>query len=255
MISAKRVAAISQMHQEFSYFGDYIMTKRGSLIGALRLRGLDPDALNNNDLIGLTNIAQSFYQHLDSQITVTQYYVHYNGVEVAMASRDNPISHTLSKRRQAFINKQKLSSTDLVHFFEISPSQALSQLGGFDLFMHLSKAPFDAQSRDVVSRHYSKIKSIQFEIGEMKKQAGALTDYLDDVVSRWDGVFQPEKMPLNALWGFTKFLANLDPYYLSDAFQSKAPETAWDSTLPDGASFSPRPLRKKSLVSNSSSRR
>jgi len=248
MISAKQVhaeervkpfkfnqtKAVSELHNEFTYFGDFILTKRGSLIGGIELRGLDSDGLIAEDLEGLSTIARAFYRHIDNHLTVTQYFAHYDGVEVTMADRQHPISDMLSKRRQSFINNQKLSSSRLVHFFEISPSEALSQLGAFDLFKHILQSPFDLSSREAVTRHFSSTKSILCYIEELERQSSTLHDYLDDVVSRWDGVFGPKKMTRNEVWAFNKFLANLNHYYLDGAYTADAPKSGWDSALPDG---------------------
>jgi len=140
----------------------------------------------------------------------------------------------LSKRRQTFINNQNLSSSSLVHFFELSPSEKLSQLGFIDLFKHIVKSPFDHASREVVSRHYSSTKSILCYIEELERQSSNLHDYLDDVVSRWEGVFSPKKMILKEIWSFSKFIANLNHYYLDGAYTADPPKSGWDCALSDG---------------------
>ena len=77
MISAKQVhaeervkpfkfnqtKAVSELHNEFTYFGDFILTKRGSLIGGIELRGLDSDGLIAEDLEGLSTIARAFFRN------------------------------------------------------------------------------------------------------------------------------------------------------------------------------------------------
>lgn len=228
-----QVAAMSDINMEFNLFDGFLVTKKGSLIGAIELQGFDPDGLLSGDLEGLSVIARSFYQHLDSNVIVSQYYAHYDGTEVNLTDRENPVSNLLSKRREAFINSKGLASARIVHYFEIMPSERLNRLGGFDLIKQLAKSTWDKHSREIVKRHFSSVENVVCTIEELESQAETLRNLIKDIVSRWEGIFFAHELNIDELWAFTKFVSNLDPYYL-DGYHGKAPDSGWDVALSDG---------------------
>ncbi len=233
-LKAKEIGAISEMHNELAIYGDFVLTKKGSLLGAVELQGRDPDGLVSEDLQGLSYIGRALYQELDENVIVTQYYAHYDGATVRLRDRKHGIADQLSKSREAFINSKSLSSSSLVHYFEIIPDESLSQLDKGSLFMHFGKALYSAESRDIVKRHFSNVESVVCYFEELERQAQLLTDILSDVQSRWDSTLFPRIMNVNEVWAHVKFVSNLDPYYLRPEYQAEAPDSGWDVTLPDG---------------------
>ncbi|WP_417536643.1 VirB4 family type IV secretion system protein [Methylophaga sp.] len=227
------IGSIPDVHMEHSLYGGFVLTKKGSLLGAIELQGVDPDGLLPGDLEGLSVIARSFYQHLDPRVIVSQYFIHYDGAEIELADRDHPVSHLLSKRREAFINKKALSSARLVHFFEVMPSEKLSQLGGFDLIKQIVKAGWDKPSRDVVRRHFSSVESVTVRLQEANSQVNMLKQIMDDAVSRWEGIFNARQLNIDEIWSVSKFISNLETYYL-DSYHGAAPVSGWDVSLSDG---------------------
>lgn len=233
-LQAKEIGAISEVHNELAVYGDFVLTKKGSLIGAIELQGRDPGGLIAEDLQGLAYIGRALYEELDEGVIATQYYAHYDGATVALRDRDHTISHRLSKSRETFVNKQSLSSSSLVHYFEVLPDESLSQLDKGSLFMHLAKAIVSADSRDIVKRHFSNVESVVCYFEELERQTQVLTNILSDVQKRWDTTLSPRIMSKDEIWAHMKFVSNLEPYYLSDEYKAEAPEGSWDVALPDG---------------------
>ncbi len=234
LLKAKEIGAVSDVHCELAVYGSYVLTKKGSLIGAIELQGRDPDGLIAEDLQGLAYIGRALYQELDDGVIATQYYAHYDGATVRLRDRAHPISHRLSKSREAFVNKQSLSSSSLVHYFEVLPDETLSRLDKVSLLMHMGKAFVSADSRDIVKRHFSNVESVVCFFEELERQTQVLDNILDDVSKRWDSTLAPRVMSVDEIWAHMKFVANLDPYYLSEDFEQTAPEGSWDISLPDG---------------------
>ena len=233
-LKSKEIGAVADVHNELAVYDNYVLTKKGSLIGAIELQGRDPDGLIAEDLQGLACIGRAFYKGLDDGVIATQYYAHYDGATVRLRDRAHPISHRLSKSREAFLNRQSLSSGSLVHYFEVLPDEALSKLDKGSLFMHLAKSLVSADSRDVVKRHFSNVESVVCYFEELDRQAQDLGNILDDASKRWDSTLAPRIMTVDEIWAHMKFVANLDPYYLSDEFSQAAPDGSWDVSLPDG---------------------
>lgn len=234
-VKKSEVAPITDLNLEFTQYKGFVLTKKGSLIGAIELKGVDPDGLQLPDLEGLSVIARSFYQHLDSDTIVSEYYAHYDGVECDLKPRSDAVSNLLSERRKAFINDKGLSQSKIVHFFEIMPSEKLNRLGVADLIFHFFKAYilWDKDSKEVIKRHFSSVESVICYFDELERQANLLQSQLTDLVARWDGLFNASLLNIDQQWSFMKFLANLDPYYL-DQYRAKAPINGLDVALSDG---------------------
>lgn len=228
------IGAVSDVHTEYAHFGDFVLTKKGSLIGAVELQGRDPDGLQSDDFQGLSYLGRALYQELDESVIATQYYAHFEGIDVHLRGRLHPIADKLSRSRATFVNRKSLSSSSLVHYFEVLPSERLSKLDTASLFMHAAKAIFDADSRDVVKRHLSHVESLMCYFDELERQSGALSDLLMDVCSRWDSVLTPKRLSVGEMWAHMKFVANLDPYYLSADYDANPPDNGWDGSLADG---------------------
>ena len=152
---------ITDMHQEYGLFNRYCLTKKGTLIGGIELDGRDPDGLTESDFTALSLIARSIYQNLpDSIISIVQYYIHYEGANISLKRRKNPVSDVLSKNRQHFLNGQNLSTSKIIHFFEVSPNENLTRLNPANLFKHLVLSIKYPSSRQIVSRYFSTEKSM-----------------------------------------------------------------------------------------------
>ena len=238
MISAKTtpsaVAAVSGLHREFMPYGHAVLTKKGSLIGGLMMEGRDADGMNDEDFRALSLVGRSVFQDLPSHVIVTQYYAHFEGLEFAFRARRHPVSDMLSKRRAAFLNDMGLSSSVLIHLFEVLPEERLSQLRPWDVLAHCMKAPFLSASREALKAHLSSTESLVCFGEALERQADELHDIIKTACAKWDAPLSPQPMTIRDLWAHCKFLANCDPYYLTEAFRGDIPASNWDVCLPDG---------------------
>ncbi|MDR4483121.1 MAG: hypothetical protein R3B95_07835 [Nitrospirales bacterium] len=90
------MASITDLHAECLVYDQYLLTKRGSLIGGLVVEGRDGDGLTPDDFQGLSLLARSVYQDLPASVIVTQYYAHFAGMPIQLKARAHPIAHMLS---------------------------------------------------------------------------------------------------------------------------------------------------------------
>lgn len=229
----KEIKGVAELYTELAPYGDYCLTKKGSLIGAIALTGRDSDGLIEEDFVGLSLLASSFYKDLSSKVIRTQYYAHFDGAKITLKERDNRVSEMLSQRRVKFINSKRLSSHSLVHYFEVLPDESLSKLNAFDLLSHIGKSFVNKDSKEIVRRHFSEKQSVVCFLAELEKQKNMLDDIIADVCSRWEGLFKPVQLSIDDMWAHMKFIANLDPYYLTDDYKGVAPDSSWDICLPD----------------------
>src|SRR6185369_1521543 len=94
------------------------LTKTGSLIGAIRLSGIDPDAMTKMDNARASVVCANIYGAQPIEISVTQFYIHVENQRVSLRDRAHPVSHRLSKAREAAMNERGVAATHLVHFLE-----------------------------------------------------------------------------------------------------------------------------------------
>ncbi len=228
------IAAGASLHREFMPYGQAVLTKTGSLIGGIILEGRDADGLGDDDFRALSLVARGVYQDLPSHVIVTQYYAHFEGVEFRFRPRSHPVSHLLSQRRAAFLNQRGLSSSVLFHLFEVLPDERLSHLSGLDVLAHCVKAPFQSASREALKAHLSSVERLVCYGEALETQADALYDLVTTACAKWDALLAPRPMTIRELWTHSKFLANFDPHYLTEAYQGAVPASNWDVSLPDG---------------------
>jgi type IV secretion system protein VirB4 len=235
MLQKPKLGPITDLYDEYALLGNYCLTKKGTLIGGIRLEGRDPDGLTKPDFMGLSLIARVLYQELPSAITtITQYYIHLKSAKVNIAKRDNPISDRLSKNREKFLNQKGLSSSQIVHFFEIKPDENLSKLNPLSFFKHGAMSFFNKDSREILKHFFSHEDSIVVYKDDLDRQKRDLDNTLDEVRDRWDSIFQSTVLTPNELWAYMRFFANLDPDYLTEALGEDIPRDQWDLLLPDG---------------------
>ena len=107
---AKLASPITDLHQEFASFGDFCLTKKGTLIGAIEIEGRDPDGLDPDDFLALSLINRSIMMNLPESVrSLTQYYIHYEGARVRLKQRENKICQYLADNRQNFLNARTLT--------------------------------------------------------------------------------------------------------------------------------------------------
>ncbi len=231
----KVTTGVGRLHLEDSWFQGLLLTQKGSLIGGVKLEGRDPDGLNKDDFEGLTTIASRFFSELESNIIVTQYFGHYDGAEIFIKERKHPTSNLLSKRREEFLNKQNLTSTTLVFLFEIMPEVTQVDIGALNFLVNAFKSVYSKDARRIVSNSLSKSSNVIMALSALRVQADSLNEVMTDFTQDWESLVNPKIMNKSSLYSFLKYTSNLNPYYLSSAYDVlKAPDERLDRMLPDG---------------------
>lgn len=217
------------------YSNHFVLTKNSSLMGAIELSGRDPDGLTAEDHAAMCAISQSIYGALNRDITITQYFAHFDGVQVELRRRADPIADTLSQRRVAYLNGRQLSGSRIVHYFEIDPDENLNQLNVLDMLKNLGKAVFDKRSRVVLKNSISGDKMFLIELQQLDRMAAQLEDTITEVTQKWGGVMtHARQLTVQEIWAHQRFLATLDPNALALGLTEAVPEEDMDLCLSSG---------------------
>ncbi|WP_459903939.1 VirB4 family type IV secretion system protein [Desulfosarcina cetonica] len=210
------------------------MTKKGTLLGAIEIDGRDPDGLNKDDFLAMSLISRSICLNLpDSVRGITQYYLHFNGSQVSLKPRSNPVSDYLSKSRERFLNGKIMSSTRIVYFFEIDPEENLTKQNPLTFLKHLMLAFRNKNSREIITRYLSSTETIMAYERDLRRQATELLDLLQEVKARWDTIFGARILTIEELWRYCRFFANLNPDFLA-CMPEAVPDEQWDVLLAEG---------------------
>ena len=234
MLSSVKQAPISEIHQEFGRWGDFVLSKSTSLIGAIELEGRDPDGFLKPNFDAMTFITRDIYQNIPDNIVITQYYAHITDCKVSLKDREHSVCHTLSKRRESFLNGFSLTRSKIIHFFEIKPRENISKLDIFSLVKHFGMSLVDKDSRTIIRNHFSNQGAIVAHAEELDQQHSILDNAIDEVIEKWGLLITCKKLPIEELWGFNRFLSNLEPGLIDSASSEVIPTDNWDIALSDG---------------------
>lgn len=125
-----------------------VYTYSGTVIGGLELTGLDPTFVTDAVRKTVSAMLRNIFQLLPANVTLTEYYVHYEGVKVKIADRENPRSQLLSKRRQAFLNKERnLNGSRIYWLLEVEPTENLNSVFSLTFAKNLFNSIFDTDAR------------------------------------------------------------------------------------------------------------
>lgn len=231
---AFKVEPIGDLFSVRSRYKEFFLTTHGSLIGAMELGGIDPDGLLPDDHTDLAKIKRSMLGHLDRSISILEVYVHYDGAKVALKRRSHPISDLLSQERSAALNGKNLSGSALFHFIEVKPRVSLNRLSLLGLVENGYKALFDPNARRVLLNYFTDTGCVYVDREEIERQRVRLREALNDLSQKWTGVMSARPLGLNETWARMRFLATLDPRYLTDGVQEIVPSDDLDLCLPSG---------------------
>ena len=227
--------SISELHLELEPFGNFLLTKRGSLIGAIELTGRGPDGLSQEDYLALSLIARNIYQGFAEEISITQYYSHFDNPSIALKERKHPVSKLLSERRQEFLLGQKLTSSNIVHYFEIDPPETLSKLSLGPALKHLAFAVTNPQSREIIKNMLSGNRMLMCFLDDLERMGQELQTTISDVCAKWGALMNCRQLALPEVWGHCRFLSNLNPALLTTGKSEPIPAERWDAHLSDGS--------------------
>jgi len=234
MGAREKIGSVLDLHSCYGVFNGFVLTKTGSLIGAIELSGRDPDGMAEIDHQGLMHIARVIYGKLPREVSVTQYFAHFEGAKVSLARRKHPISDLLSQRRAQFLNGRELCNSRLVHYFEIAPPENTSKLDVAGLVKHLAMAPVSAASRRVVQQTVSKQGALLYIAEQLERQSWALKDAIAVLIAKWSGMMGVHQLGVDEMWAHMRFLATLQPRRLETALLETPPESNWDHFLTSG---------------------
>jgi type IV secretion system protein VirB4 len=230
----EKLGSVLDLHNCYGIHDGFVLTKTGSLIGAIELTGRDPDGMAPIDHVGLMHIARVIYSKLPKNLTITQYFAHFEGAQIHLARREHPISDLMSQQRAQFLNRRGLCNSRLVHYFEAVPPEDFNKLDIAGLVKHMAMAPMNAASRRAVSRAFSKDGALLFIAEQLDRQAWALKDALSVVCAKWSGVMGARALNLKETWAHMRFLATFQPRRLDTAMLEEPPKANWDQFLTSG---------------------
>ena len=199
--------------------GDFVLTRNGTLVGAIGLSGRDPDGLSADDHQGLSMIARRIYTSIDPSISIVQCYTHFEGAQVQLKRRHHPVSDRLSSDRQNALNDRHIASANLVHFFEMAPREDLNTINPKGFLKHGFQSLFSETSRGVLLNYLSDQGVVYVQQAEIERQSMALMDTLKQVAGKWSGVMHADILSAQSLWAQLRFMATLDPRYLKDSLR------------------------------------
>ncbi|KJS30747.1 MAG: hypothetical protein VR64_14535 [Desulfatitalea sp. BRH_c12] len=232
---APKNGPITELFQEFAVAGDFCLTKKGTLLGAIEIDGRDPDGLTREDFIGLSLINRSICMNLPEAVgSITQYYLHFEGAQIRLKQRANPVSHFLSQNRQRYLNDKRLTGAKIIHCYEVEPDENLTKLGLLTLCKHLLIAGKNKQSRLILGKYLNAGNAVIAYAQDLERQQRQLREVLFETQARYDTLFGARILPQNELWAFCRFLANMDPNLLYDSAAEAVPAEQWDLLLAEG---------------------
>jgi type IV secretion system protein VirB4 len=234
MGAREKIGSVLDLHTCYGVYNGFVLTKTGSLIGAIELSGRDPDGMAPIDHQGLMQIARVIYGKLSRNISVTQYYAHFEGAQVSLKRRDHPISELMSRRRELYLNSRALCNSRLTHYFEIQPPENTSKLDIVGLLKHLVMSPASAASRRAVRQTLSKEGALLFIAEQLERQSWQLRDALSVLIAKWSGMMDARRLAIDEVWAHMRFLATLQPRRLETALLEKPPASNWDHFLTSG---------------------
>lgn len=195
-------------------FDGLFLTTTGGLLGAIELSGIDPDALTKADATRLAVMTANIFGSVPPFVAITQHYVHAEGTRITLRDRPaSPLSHRLSKAREAALNGRGLATARLVHLFHYADPAGINT--GFAAALgRLPMMAFDRNERRNILARLKAPNALLVREQELRQRAGQLKKVMEDAAAKWSLAMDARVMRPAECWRFIKFLANLDPRYL-----------------------------------------
>lgn len=223
-----KIGNVTDFFSVIEPLGDFMLTKFGGIIGGFELSGIDPDGLDSDDHIALSFITRAIYGRLPKNISISQYYIHYDGVKTELRKRDDVRFDVLSKRREEHLNKQNLSTSRIFHLLEVEPDADLNNLDFLQTIKHVGNAVFNASSRKILKNKFSNTQAVLRDVEVLSRNAMLLQDTIKEVQSKWDGLFRVRVLNNNDIWALMRFLASGDPEMLRIGLKESVPDLHLD---------------------------
>ena len=210
------------------------LTKNSALIGAVELTGRDPGGFSHEDHAALCAISQSIYNKLHRSITITEYFTRFDGAKIQLRPRNDPVSDTLSKSRMDYLNSKTLSTSRIIHYFEIDPDDNLNKPNLTSTLKNLGTAIFDKKSRLILKNSISRDKMFLIEMEQLDRMEAQLQGAISEVVAKWGGLFGARQLSMQEIWAHMKFLGGMDPSALERGLAEAIPEEDLDIYVSSG---------------------
>lgn len=210
------------------------LTKNTGIIAAIEISGRDPDGLDSFDHAALSAISQRIYGKLNRDISITEYYQHYDGVKISIKSREDEISNTLSTKREDYLNSKNISGSRIVHYFEIEPVENINRLNFISVIKHFGLAAFNEKSRVLLKNKISADKAFLVELAELARMRAILQDAIQEIMSKWKGLCEVKQLTMQEIWAHMRFLANMSPDAEANGLNELVPDEDMDVYLSPG---------------------
>jgi type IV secretion system protein VirB4 len=205
-----------------------ILTRTGSLIGAVESSGINPDTLSHDEVAAYTLIDALNSQPLHRNLTLWRVFAHVDGEKIALKRRSDKLCDYLSRVRQAHLNNQPLYQTRLVWFFEVHSDTSVAKMTRWAFWRGLLRNDPAAWG----FFHESQLLKHQMQL--LDAQRIVLKDTIAGTVARWKGFADCRPLSTQQMWAWLRFLATTDQANLTDAVNEDVPAMNIGSYLLDG---------------------
>jgi type IV secretion system protein VirB4 len=214
-------------------YGDSIITKNSSLIGGVKLSGVDPIGLSEDKFESYTDLFRGIIQLLPSNTVLHQYYVHHKGANLTAQKRDYEKVNAISNNRMNFLNERGLSESFITHLIEMATPTNLNSFGDLAFLSNALAAVFDKDARKLLIASLSNRKATIIRRTELEETNFRLENELKQYCDKL-GLFSFDNSSMKAkdLWAFMRFIGNLDYSYLKA--NEEPPTSNWHSHLLSG---------------------
>jgi len=218
-----------------------VYTYTGGVFGAIELTGVDPTGLTPSQGSRISLLLRNVVQLLPLSVTLTQYYIHNDGVKIRLAERDNPRSQLLSSRRQSFCNNvRNLNASRIFWTVEVHPEENLNRLFSAEFLKNLFNSMFDDEARRRLRLAFSGRDAFIVERQAFEKQCALLKETLKDLDLRLSFISDDNRLlDAGGIWRLQKFLATFNHHWLSPRRNVSVPSEMWDCLALDGDRVEP----------------
>jgi len=218
-----------------------VYTYTGGVFGAIELTGVDPTGITPSQGRRITQLLRNVVQLLPLNVTLTQYYIHHDGVKIRLVQRDSPRSQLLSSRRQSFCNKvRNLNASRIFWTVEAHPEEDLNRLFSAEFLKNLFSSLFDDEARRRLRLTFSGRDAFIVERRAFEKQCALLKETLRALDLRLSFLSDDNRiLDAGGIWRLQKFLATFNPHWLSGRRNVTVPPEQWDCLALDGDGVEP----------------
>ena len=214
-------------------FENFAITKSSSLIGGVNISGVDPVGLSPERMKDIAALIKVVVQLLPETASLYQYYCHYQGVKVEFKERGEKKIDAVLKNRQDFLNGRNLANSFIHHFIELPTPSNLNSIKDISFLTNLLNSLINKNARKTLISSLSAQKAVNIRRDEIEQACSRLANEITQYKDKLGLISQDnDKLSIDEVWRFFRFLYNLDTSYLS--CQEQAPLSGWDVILSTG---------------------